>query len=203
MKTKSALILFLLVCLGCSPGPSGEYEDAIAGQLERHPLATLQDIYKSFYQDKFGPGHLIEDRASAEEYLLQEISSMEEDTDTLLVEPAGAGHSFVRVSLRAVSDGWMDFDEYAGSFIAGAVPVTDEALREWKEEWPQIAAAAAGFGLDGYDRDKAMIDSLLSVEGSLYTIHHSQRFKEAYHPHYRIIRKDIAEHIINKLITQK
>lgn len=188
--------------MGCTSGPT-RYEDAIAGQLRYHPEATLQDIYKSFYQDKFGPGHIIADKASAEEYLRYELSTMEEDTDTLLFEPTGAGLSYVRVSLRLVSEGRMDFDDYVDSFISGAVPVTDEDLREWKVEWPEIADAAAEFDIDGYERDKAMIDSLLSVEGSQYAMHHSKRFSESYHPHYRIMKKEIAEQIFNKLITQK
>ena len=188
--------------MGCTSS-TARYEDAIAGQLRYHPETTLQDIYKSFYQDKFGPGHIIPDRASAEEYLRYELSSMEEDTDTLLFEPAGAGLSYVRVSLRLVSDEKIDFDEYLDSFISGAVPVTDETLREWKAEWPEIAAAAAKLDIDGYERDKVMIDSLLSVEGSQYAMHHSNRFNESYHPHYRIMRKDIAEQLFNKLITQK
>ena len=203
MKVRYLLIILLLGCLGCTPASVRGYEEAISRQLKFHPQSTLQDIYKSFYQDKFGPGHIIPDRASAEEYLRYELSSMEKDTDTLLFEDTGAGNSYVRVSLRLVSDGMMDFDEYLDSFISGAVPVTEDALEEWKAEWPLIADAAGKFGLDGYDRDRAAIDSLLNVGGSQYTMHHSRRFNENYHPHYRIMRKDIANNIINKLTTLK
>lgn len=203
MKVRYLLIFLLLGCLACTPASVRGYEEAIARQLKHHPQSTLQDIYKSFYQDKFGPGHIIPDRASAEEYLRYELSSMEKDTDTLLFEDTGAGNSYVRVSLRLVSDGMMDFDEYLDSFISGAVPVTEDALEEWKAEWPLIADAAGKFGLDGYDRDRAAIDSLLNVGGSQYTMHHSRRFNENYHPHYRIMRKDIANNIINKLTTLK
>ena len=203
MKVRYLLIFLLLGCLGCTPASVRGYEEAIARQLKHHPQSTLQDIYKSFYQDKFGPGHIIPDRASAEEYLRYELSTMEEDTDTLLFEDTGTGDSYVRVSLRLVADGKMDFDEYLDSFISGAVPVTEDALEEWKAEWPLIADAAGKFGLDGYDRDRAAIDSLLNVGGSQYTMHHSRRFNENYHPHYRIMRKDIANNIINKLTTLK
>ena len=203
MKVRYLLIILLLGCLGCTPTSVNGYEEAIARQLKFHPQSTLQDVYKSFYQDKFGPGHIIPDRASAEEYLRYELSTMEEDTDTLLFEDTGTGDSYVRVSLRLVADGKMDFDEYLDSFISGAVPVTEDALEEWKAEWPLIADAAGKFGLDGYDRDRAAIDSLLNVGGSQYTMHHSRRFNEYYHPHYRIMRKDIANNIINKLKTLK
>lgn len=38
---------------------------AIERQLAAYPESTLQDVYKSFYQEHFGPEHMIADTTSA------------------------------------------------------------------------------------------------------------------------------------------
>ena len=34
-------------------------------QIKNHPYQTLQDVYKSCYQDEYGPGHIIADESSS------------------------------------------------------------------------------------------------------------------------------------------
>ena len=40
---------------------------AIGQQMADYPESTLKDIYKNFFQDAFGPGHLMSGDADAEE----------------------------------------------------------------------------------------------------------------------------------------
>ena len=76
---------------------------AIERQLKTYPESTLQDVYKSFYQDHFGPGHMIADTASARQYLMYELSQMTEKP-AIYYEPTGRKGRFVRVYLSAVAD---------------------------------------------------------------------------------------------------
>lgn len=48
--------------------------------------------------------------------------------------------------------------------------------------------------------DKLYIDSILSV--GKYAISHSPEYRDAYHPHYRIISRDIFEREIEPLIIR-
>ena len=63
--------LLLILAIACSFSLFGQSIDtaavhsAIERQLATYPESTLQDIYKSFYQEHFGPGHIISDTASA------------------------------------------------------------------------------------------------------------------------------------------
>ena len=74
--------LLLILALACSFSLFGQSIDTIAmrssieRQLTTYPESTLQDIYKSFYQEHFGPGHIISDTASARRYLMSELSEM-------------------------------------------------------------------------------------------------------------------------------
>lgn len=38
-------------------------------QMKTYPKSTLKDLYKNFFQDKFGPGHIISDTTSAGKFL--------------------------------------------------------------------------------------------------------------------------------------
>lgn len=49
-------------------------------------------------------------------------------------------------------------------------------------------------------QDKAFIDSILSV--GRYAISHSPEYREAYHPHYRIVERGIFERELKPLIEK-
>ena len=51
---------------------SDRFRAAGIALLDRYPLSTLADLYKSFFQDEFGPGHLLADEAGALSYLDRE-----------------------------------------------------------------------------------------------------------------------------------
>ena len=55
-------------------------------------------------------------------------------------------------------------------------------------------------GITGAEDDLARLDSLLSEVHLM--MHHSRAFEEAYHPHYRIIAKDIFESELKPLIDR-
>ena len=52
--------------------------------------------------------------------------------------------------------------------------------------------------LPHYEQDKEYIDSVL--EQGKYAISHSSGYREAYAPHYRIIRRDIFEQQLKPLL---
>ena len=56
-------------------------------------------------------------------------------------------------------------------------------------------------GIPHYQKDKAFINSILSV--GKYAISHSPEYREAYHPHYRIVERSIFEHELKPLIERK
>ena len=74
--------ILLILAIACSFNLFGQSIDTVAMrsaiemQLVTYPESTLQDIYKSFYQEHFGPGHIISDTASARRYLMRELSEM-------------------------------------------------------------------------------------------------------------------------------
>ena len=94
-------------------------EDYVNELLTEYPKARLLDIYKSCFQDYMGAEHLVGDTASARGYLMQELVTTE-NSDLLpwYYEPCGTEGRYVRVSLRAIQDGFISADALLDAFIA-------------------------------------------------------------------------------------
>lgn len=185
--------LIMMVALGLM-GYSQEVEAFVAGMLHNYPEARLLDIYKSCFQDYMGAEHLVGDIASARSYLEQELA-LTSDVDLLpwYSEPCGVDGRYVRVSLRAVHDGLITIDELLDAFVNSANASDRPTVEQWSARWREILVTIDGMGLElpHFEQDKLFIDSVLA-QGK-YAISHSPEYREAYKPHYRIVRRDIFE----------
>ena len=155
-----------------------------------YPKATLQDLYKTCYQDFFGAEHMISDTASARAYLHREYEqslelSRQVDLSSLPVEElTGFRHRCRRMYLYY---DWslMEIPEEVifQSFLqAGSIgPVHDD----WYGEWCQIEAIALQFHSEWQDEELQNLLHQAAINNQ--AVHHSAAFRENYHPHYRII----------------
>lgn len=169
-------------------------EAFVTDLMERYPEARLLDIYKSSFQDFMGSEHLVADAASARGYLEQELATT--DTANLqpwYYEPCGVEGRYVRVSLKAVTDGRITADQLLDAFIRSANGPERPDVGQWAERWRQMMCVIDEMHLDlpHYDEDKRFIEQVLA-EGK-YAISHSPDYRDAYAPHYRIVRRDIFE----------
>ena len=160
---------------------------ALKYQLDLYPELTLRDIYKSFFQDEYGPGHILENPAKARLYFDQELKSMTSQGRWEL-EPCGGGINFCRAPLDLVLDGFVDADTYCSIFLDGASGFKLPDLVLWKDKWETILhiIRPLGRGLKAFDRDAALISDILGT--GQYAMHHSEEYLRLYDPHYRIVR---------------
>ncbi|MBQ8958534.1 MAG: hypothetical protein IJ057_08565 [Bacteroidales bacterium] len=190
----------LFVCLfaalsACQPNPHEKaIRAAIERQLSTYPESTLQDVYKSFYQDRFGPGHMIADTASARQYLMKEL----EENDCASVdyfELTGAEGRFVRVHLSAVKDSVIGAEQLLEAFIQSA---NRHQLQDgdWASEWDNIVKIIQKHNLkvNGFEQEAPM---LKETAQNNQAVHHSCAYNEAYHPHYRIVEMGLLDSLTN------
>ena len=192
-------LLFAMACGSVSR--EEQIAEAMSELTERYPAATLQDIYKSCFQDHFGVAHLLADRANVKGYIEHELATAEA-FDEAYYEPCGWQGRFVRVNLAVVRDGLMTIDELTDAFMASAEFSSNEVTEAWIGEWHAILEVLRAEGLHeqlpDFAADSARLEQMLS-EGR-YVMHHSASFRDAYHPHYRIIHRSIfEERILPKL----
>ena len=196
---KAVLYSILCLCvifLSCKQDSySLAIREAIERQMANYPESTLQDVYKSFYQDRFGPGHMITDTASARQYLLKELSE-NDVASTVHFEPTGSEGRFVRVYLSAVADSLITTEQLLDAFIQSANEV-QEPQTDWATEWEDIVGVIQKYDLDVNDF-KALQPMLSKAAQNHQAVHHSQAYREAYHPHYRIVEREVLRKILAK-----
>ena len=199
---KKLLLAVFLSCSFCLFGQSFDtlsIRAAIEHQLTAYPESTLQDVYKSFYQDRFGPGHMISDTASARSYLMRELSEMSE-TSAVYYEPIGSEGRYVRVYLSAVADSLITAEQLLDAFVNSANTDKGEN-KEWEAEWNCIVGVITKHGiiLNDFDKDVAMLNE---ASRNCQAVHHSRAYNEAYHPHYRIVERSIFENELRSLMVK-
>ena len=188
--------LLLILAITCSFSIFGQSIDTVAvrsaieRQMATYPESTLQDIYKSFYQEHFGPGHIISDTASARRYLMRELSEMGK-TQSPYFDPTGSQGDYVRVYLSVVADSLITAEQLLDAFVRSANS-RQEPTVGWMEKWEAIVSIiqANKIELEGFETDLPM---LTEAARNNQAVHHSRRFNEAYHPHYRIVERGIFE----------
>lgn len=199
-----AVTLLAVASMGCAGKPSKEQlvRRAVAWQMSEYPQSTLRDLYKNFFQDRFGPGHLLGDTAAAGKYLRSELASAKTFTQAYY-EPTGYLGNLYRVNLKVIREGLVPYDVFFDAFVRSMRRTTMMPIDEWKVEWAGIQGVidAMKLSLPHYDDDKAYIADLLSRDE--YVVDHSDAYLQAYDPHYRIIEKYIFETELLPLIEQK
>lgn len=191
------ILCIMILGLCCMSAYPQSIENFVNGLLDQYPKARLLDIYKSCFQDYMGAEHLVNDTASARSYLEQELATTDlNDLMPWYYEPCGLDGNHIRVSLRAVMEGRISASKLLEAFIASANGHERADVRDWTEQWHRIIKAIdqMGLSLPYYSQDKEFIEDVLS-QGK-YAISHSPEYREAYAPHYRIVRRDIFEHEI-------
>lgn len=169
--------------------------EAVETLVERYPQATLQDVYKSFFQDYFGPAHIMSSREAVKTYIESELS-MVDGGDADYYEPCGWRGNYVRVNLSIIADSVITVDELVDAFVASAAEVSPELIDDWTRQWAHVQSVVASVApeMAGFESDAARIAELLG-DGK-YVVHHSQKYNESYQPHYRIIRRDLFDRLI-------
>lgn len=161
-------------------------------ELGHYPKAQLSDLYKNYFQDAYGPGHLIPDTARAGTYLNSEMQEPDW-TDSLMWQPLGIRHDYFRINLIIVKKGILPRDTLLLGMIESAPLARKPDIESWKKEWAEVLAIIKALhpDLPFLAEDEKWIDENLS-NGNV-VMHHSKTYEETYHPHYRIIHRSVFE----------
>lgn len=195
---KKVLFVMLLCSTGfysCSTNKENEeIRKAIRHELDLHPKSSLADIYKNFFQDAFGPGHMIPDSAQAMNYLLRELD-IAGDYDGVDFQPLGYKNRYYRVNLSLVRDSILSTDLLFNAFVKSANTASPPPMDEWIRTWNHILGIIEEMDLEipDFEEDKKMLD--IQLQNGDPVVHHSEVFKKEYSPHYRIVSKEMYRQI--------
>ena len=176
----------------------------VTKQMQSYPQLRLLDIYKSCFQDYMGAEHLVSDRQRVKAYLDKELQTTSlDDLMPWYYESCGVNGQYIRVSIRAIKENLITEDTLLDAFIRSANSEKRPTVESWRDRWHKIVGTIdqMELNLPNYQQDRAFIDSILSV--GKYAISHSSEYREAYRPHYRIVKKSIFQKEIKPLIESK
>lgn len=166
-----------------------------------HPEAQLLDYYKYFSQSAFGPGHIITDYQTAKENLMNEVQHTE-NFDQIMIQKCNYFKAFYRVNLKLIKENHIDFDVFFNAFIESASVIESLSEIEFIDEW-NIVINVIKMELPNLlnSNDIELINQM--IEKKKYLCHHSDRFKELYHPHYRLIHHDFLTSTLKDIFDKE
>ncbi len=156
--------------------------------LKRYPQMTLADIYKLLHQAAMGPGHSIENEATARAALLEECARMGVGPDEPAIDPISPDGRLARVHLRAWTAAGGDPGAMADALLLTAreVPANPDKLVKFCACLGDLAEAG------GIPFARAEVERFVDdIAARGYPVlRHSQVYRDAYHPAYRVIATD-------------
>ena len=158
-----------------------ELQKVLREHAKRYPLMQPRDAVKLIYQNEFGGGHLIRDEQACLNYLRREYADLEKDPTTPLYEDIGNG--IIRVNLAALRE--EDLEQLGKAFIDSAAKhkgTLDSFLNKL-----EVLRTLTAEGVFAFDLD-ALNSYLSEYEAAGYpAVSHSEQYRQAYKPAYRII----------------
>ena len=150
-----------------------------------YPLMEPRDAVKLIYQNEFGGGHLIRDEAACVVYLQREYGSVAQSADVPLTEDIGNG--LVRVNLAALDAHAYPPEALAADFIRSAADHTGNL-----ESFLAKLAVLRQLTRDGhFGFSPEVLENYLCsyAEAGYPMVSHSEAYRSAYGPAYRIVLK--------------
>jgi len=193
-------ILFLVITFGSfASDREKQIRKFVEDEWKHYPGARLTDIYKNYFQDAFGPGHLIPDTTRSGAYIDWELQQPEW-SDTLMYQALGINHDFYRINLILLKNGTIPRDTLLMGMVKSAKLARNPDIESWKKEWNEVVLVVKKIkpNLPDFEQDKKTIDEIL-LKGEV-VMHHSEFYEKTYHPHYRIIHRTIFEAWLDKYL---
>lgn len=173
--------------------------DILAAHFESYPAMEPADAVKLIYQNEFGPGHMIPDEKKALARLQQEMSSLSPiDRAEPLYESIGNG--LCRLNLRPCMERKIPPEEINRLFCETSKGMQGDQKQLIKKL--QTLSQMA-------DRDEtpffaAELDYYLILyrEKKYPAVHHSEAYRAAYAPAYRVVLQKRLKDYLKQLRKQ-
>ena len=170
--------------------------------MESHPEATIQDKIKFLFQQEMGNGHAMGTEEDILHRLMEEKDSFltprqvdsraGEDRIQALPLFEDLGNGWARINLQPLWDGDFSMDTLAK--IVGWSSTSREGdlnrLGKRMKEWVNGRDTESAMYLN--DEDRREVEAYLQAGCPIPS--HSNKYRQVYHPHYRVIRKEVAHY---------
>ena len=163
----------------------------LSAHLQRYPAMQLDDIYKLLHQAALGPGHAMDNPVAARKRLDQEMAALGNGSAEPLQDIISPDGRLGRVHLRTYVAGGGDPDALHRAFVetANSYPASPDKLAKFCGCLGDLAAA----GGIPFAREEVLAYFGKIARDGYPVVHHSEAFRHAYHPAYRVIAVDLLQ----------
>ena len=158
-------------------------ENILLTHAQTYPLMEPRDAVKLLYQSQFGGGHLIRNEAACLEFLHREYAATPQTSTPLLEE---IGNGMVRIHLAALDAHGYAPEQLAQDFIRSAASVQGDRHR-FLQTLSLLAELTRQGKMPFSSRELDVYLSEYAAQG-YPAVSHSERYRNAYHPAYRVLQ---------------
>ena len=162
-------------------------QECLIEHFQTYPKLQAEDVFKFLFQSAFGCEHLLSSEAAVLSYIQREYATLS-NAEPPKTEPLDGDYS--RVYLSCLNDG-LKPETLAKLFCLSAKKEEDgRSLLEEKIEVARelIKSGTLPLDVDDFNQKLATWKDL-----GYPAVHHSNAFREAYHPAYRVIANHYVE----------
>jgi hypothetical protein len=154
----------------------------------------VTDVYKLLFQGVFGVGHIL--TKNAWDRLLEESEriKLNDHPEEKLTESISKDSSMIRVNLRPYLRLGLKLEALFEAMKSSANVKGDES--EFFELWSRFKDLVKKNVFDFDWKEIEEIDKFMEMEG-VKPRHHSEKYREAYYPAYRVILKSTLPQLSN------
>ena len=157
-------------------------------QIELHPSMQIQDVVKMCYQAAFGAEHLLQDIEQARQYFLLEYETTPTSSSIPLYEPVS--EEFCRINLGAWKARNFEPEELFQLFVTSANSHTQGTRTDLNNCAKSVEKVIAK-GLLPFSLEEWREYYVAYKENGMHPVHHSDAYRQAEKPAYRLIRKSL------------
>lgn len=166
-----------------------EMLNLIIGHLHRYPLMEVKDVYILLFQGTMGPKRLIYDDPRFEEHLDEEFKLISPDESIPLWENLRPDGEIVRLNLAPYKARGGDIGTLSTICLWTHSSFKD-SLDDLKESWDTLKRLCRDGRLRKFDLEKLAKLDEWAIRHNFPPLQHSEAYSEAYHPAYRLVRRE-------------
>lgn len=153
----------------------------------RYPLWQIQDLYKLAHQAALGSEHAVISPEFARRALEEEIQSISPGDDEPLVDPISEDGEIVRIHLRPFLNAGLSVTRLLDAFLLTSVNFKGSSkLLQYYFVLAKKLMKDNQISLFATDLD--LLEAVMQEKG-FPALHHSEVFKNAYYPAYRVVAR--------------
>ncbi|MBE2193337.1 MAG: hypothetical protein IAE83_04110 [Anaerolinea sp.] len=171
--------------------------ELILTHVRRYDAIDVLDVYKLLHQGVFGPGHAIENKRSAKEWLEQESKLLRPNPNEALVESIHPTGAVVRLHLRPYLALNGSLPKLLEAFIESSVSIVGDpvVMGAWWRQFEKLTEAGGPLANRFLSRTVLLVGKVRAAE-QWSAVHHSPPFDRTYKPAYRVLSAPLAENLL-------